>query len=38
MVYDELIENWRQYAEDATIESVGLEEQNNLMVEFAVLH
>ena len=36
--FDELITNWRQYTEDATVETIGLQDQNNLMVEFAVLH
>ena len=36
--FDELIDNWKQYTDDATVENIGLQDQNNLMVEFAVIH
>jgi Ubiquitin carboxyl-terminal hydrolase/DUSP domain len=35
---DDLIASWKLYGDDATVESIGLLDQNNLMVEFAVLN
>lgn len=36
--YDELRENWEAYADHATVESIGLLDGSQLIVEFAVVH
>lgn len=34
--YDELVENWKAYTDNATVESIGLGDLDHIMLEFAV--
>jgi len=36
--YDDLVKNWKAYADDATVESIGLGDMDSLLLEFAVLN
>jgi len=36
--YEEIVSNWKAYADEATVESVGLNDNDSLMLEFAVLN
>jgi ubiquitin C-terminal hydrolase len=36
--YDELRENWEAYADHATVESIGLSDGSQMIVEFAIVH
>ena len=36
--YDDLVKNWEEYADDSTVESIGLADGDSIMLEFAVLN